>query len=141
MNTYDLTFSCSEVILSGGSAKVKADSLDEAKEKLEQALRAMDKSTEEVSYNYEYNNEYCDNSFQVDSIEEKEHKENGTEPNQDPIELKPCPFCGSKNIELSSEEYHDKDVFYIVSCNNCGAQIEGSGRNKEAAEAWNTRCE
>ena len=80
MNTYDLTFSCSEVILSGGSAKVKADSLDEAKEKLEQALRAMDKSTEEVSYNYEYNNEYCDNSFQVDSIEEKEHKENGTEP-------------------------------------------------------------
>lgn len=101
----------------------------------------MDKSTEEVSYNYEYNNEYCDNSFQVDYIEEKEHKENGTEPNQDPIELKPCPFCGSKNIELSAEEYHDKDVFYIVSCNNCGAQIEGSGRSKEAAEAWNTRCE
>ena len=69
MNTYDLTFCCSEVILSGGSAKVKADSLDEAKEKLEQALRAMDKPTDEVSYNYEYNNEYCDNSFQVDYID------------------------------------------------------------------------
>lgn len=74
MNTYDLNFCCSEVILSGGSAKVKADSLDEAKEKLEQALRAMDKPTEEVSYNYEYNNEYCDNSFQVDSIEEVKNK-------------------------------------------------------------------
>lgn len=73
-------------------------------------------------------------------ITKEEHEENGTETNQDCIELKPCPFCGSKNIELSSEEYHDKDVFYIVSCNNCGAQIEGSGRNKEAAEAWNTRC-
>lgn len=57
------------------------------------------------------------------------------------IILKPCPFCGSKDIELSAEEYHDKDVFYIVSCNNCGAQIEGSGRGKEAAEAWNTRKE
>jgi Lar family restriction alleviation protein len=61
--------------------------------------------------------------------------------NEDFTELKPCPFCGSKNIELSAEEYYDKDVFYIVSCNNCGAKIEGSGRNKEAAEAWNTRCE
>lgn len=70
MNTYDLTFCCSEVTLSGGTAKVKADSLDEAKEKLEQALRSMDKSTDEVSYHYEYNNEYCDNSFQVDSIDE-----------------------------------------------------------------------
>lgn len=141
MNTYDLNFCCLEVILSGGSAKVKADSLDEAKEKLEQALRAMDKSNDEVSYNYEYNNEYCDDSFKVDSIEEKDHKENDTKPNQDFVELKPCPFCGSKNIELSAEEYYDKDVFYIVSCNNCGAKIEGSGRNKEAAEAWNTRCE
>ena len=75
MNTYDLTFCCSEIILSGGSAKVKADSLDEAKEKLEQALIDMDKSTDEVSYNYEYNNEYCDNSFQVDSIEEVKPEE------------------------------------------------------------------
>lgn len=82
-----------------------------------------------------------DKKLNVDHLKDKEaHKENGAESNQDCIELKPCPFCGSKNIELSSEEYHDKDVFYIVSCNNCGAQIEGSGRNKEAAEAWNTRC-
>lgn len=77
------------------------------------------------------------------SNDKEAHKETGNEPNQDPTELKPCPFCGSKNIELSAEEYYDryhKDVFYIVSCNNCGAQIEGYSRNKEAAEAWNTRC-
>lgn len=70
-----------------------------------------------------------------------EHKKIKVNLNEDFTELKPCPFCGSKNIELSAEEYYDKDVFYIVSCNNCGAKIEGSGRNKEAAEAWNTRCE
>lgn len=69
-----------------------------------------------------------------------EHKKIKVNLNEDFTELKPCPFCGSKDIELSAEEYHDKDVFYIVSCNNCGAQIEGSGRGKEAAEAWNTRC-
>ena len=81
-----------------------------------------------------------DKKLNVDHSNDKEaYKENGNDPNQDFVELKPCPFCGSKDIELSAEEYHDKDVFYIVSCNNCGAQIEGSGRSKEAAEDWNTR--
>lgn len=48
------------------------------------------------------------------------------------LELKPCPFCGSKPILTMDKEYHYK-------CPNCST--EGYGETKEnAEESWNRRC-
>jgi Lar family restriction alleviation protein len=49
------------------------------------------------------------------------------------FKLKPCPFCGSTNIE------HSK-IWIFIACNNCKAQISRPSE-KEAVEAWNRRAE
>ena len=53
-------------------------------------------------------------------------------------QLKPCPFCGSKNIYLS----HWTDSAYVV-CLDCGCKTEVflHGRCVETAvEHWNRRA-
>ena len=54
-----------------------------------------------------------------------------------PNELKPCPFCSSKNIDIST--YSTNVVF--VQCDNCGATFPHFDSEKEAIEAWNRRVE
>lgn len=56
------------------------------------------------------------------------------------INLKPCPFCGSKNLVDHGE------INTWISCEDCGA--EGPLRRDdlwetkaEAAEAWNRRAD
>lgn len=55
-------------------------------------------------------------------------------------QLKPCPFCGSKDIGTS---YHlpmfGEDMLYFVVCNDCGAMSYHSRVEKRAIEAWNRR--
>jgi Lar family restriction alleviation protein len=55
------------------------------------------------------------------------------------IELKPCPFCGSEDLDIESGYDHA----YVI-CERC--ETEGpaisNGSALEACEAWNTRhCE
>ena len=51
-------------------------------------------------------------------------------------ELKPCPFCGCK--EIASDKY---DIIrHKVCCRSCSAQIY-RGTQKEAEKAWNRRAE
>lgn len=61
------------------------------------------------------------------------------------IDLKPCPFCGSKNVEVFSQYEEDcPDRSAIVRCHNCDAQsAQMVGREKldMAARAWNKRVE
>ena len=54
-------------------------------------------------------------------------------------ELKPCPFCGTKNAHLRV----NLDHFYYVLCEKDGCHVRTDGHlNKEAAiEAWNRRAE
>lgn len=56
------------------------------------------------------------------------------------IELKPCPFCGSKNIKLL--EYGNWKNFYC-ECEDCRAIVPDPSitdyTEEEAIEAWNTR--
>lgn len=49
-------------------------------------------------------------------------------------ELKPCPFCGSKDLELLGH-------FSIrwVACNSCYAESGSYDTDEEAIEAWNRR--
>ena len=49
--------------------------------------------------------------------------------------LKPCPFCGSKNIEISQD--HN-----CVSCKDCGAYRSGEWEDEVlAVHCWNSRNE
>lgn len=53
-------------------------------------------------------------------------------------ELKPCPFCGSTDIDILAyeEEYHTRRV---ANCINCGASGSVSDSVEEAIESWNAR--
>jgi Lar family restriction alleviation protein len=53
-------------------------------------------------------------------------------------ELKPCPFCGCKDVYVM----RDKEVIierYIAVCGGCYAQIYRPYQ-QEAIEDWNRRC-
>lgn len=51
-------------------------------------------------------------------------------------ELKPCPFCGSKDVFAVPT-----DAFWghVVSCNNCGASGPMASTEEEAIAGWNDR--
>lgn len=51
-------------------------------------------------------------------------------------ELKLCPFCGGKRLEL----WHCGPVYHVV-CNTCGAMSGGGGTEAEAVKLWNQRKE
>lgn len=55
-------------------------------------------------------------------------------------ELKPCPFCGSDDIDYGIMSGTMKGFDYI-QCQNCGAEIRSinNGKYIEAIEAWNRR--
>lgn len=51
-------------------------------------------------------------------------------------ELKPCPFCGSVNVEISP--YDGKNV---VICMNCFCKNSGNVDLKKSKETWNRRID
>jgi Lar family restriction alleviation protein len=51
--------------------------------------------------------------------------------------LKPCPFCGSPDLELSN--LCDPDD-YFVSCNGCEVQQIANYTREEAIQRWNERA-
>lgn len=50
-------------------------------------------------------------------------------------ELKPCPFCGSKNIVLTSHGA----VIVFVQCDDCCATFPHFDSEEEAINTWNRR--
>ncbi len=60
-------------------------------------------------------------------------------------ELKPCPFCGGKDVE-AFQQYPEDDGgmgSYIVRCHSCdaqSAQFIGKGKRDMAIRAWNRRA-
>jgi Lar family restriction alleviation protein len=53
-------------------------------------------------------------------------------------ELKPCPFCGSSDIEIYEHPYECQPDLYSVDC-DCGAGVELFKSRDLAIEAWNRR--
>ena len=60
-------------------------------------------------------------------------------------ELKPCPFCGGKNIKLNeanrlNENRTQTRTYYYVWCSDCTAQGAYCRTKSKAISAWNGRC-
>lgn len=52
------------------------------------------------------------------------------------IKLKPCPFCGSRNVYV---EQISSGGYFNVCCGNCLANVPLSGSQETAVAAWNCR--
>ncbi|MDE9480009.1 Lar family restriction alleviation protein [Xenorhabdus bovienii] len=52
--------------------------------------------------------------------------------------LKPCPFCGSKNI--GSHWYTEDGKRWFIYCNDCPAAILDQENKQKAMSAWNQRA-
>jgi len=62
---------------------------------------------------------------------------------EEQVELKPCPFCGSDDIDFGIN-YGTLKEFDYVECQNCGAEIHAIHQNGKciaAIDAWNRRAE
>lgn len=58
-------------------------------------------------------------------------------------ELKPCPFCGSNNVEAVVSEYNlDGNKYYdhYVICTDCKATTDYGDSQQDAINKWNRRC-
>ena len=51
-------------------------------------------------------------------------------------EIKPCPFCGSNEVEPFKKVNHE---LFGFCCWNCGAESGFGGTEKRAIEKWNQR--
>ena len=51
--------------------------------------------------------------------------------------LKPCPFCGSKDVE--SVYRFEKGDHFIIACQECGARSSPCITEHEAIQMWNMR--
>ena len=51
-------------------------------------------------------------------------------------ELKPCPFCGSKSVEIFRSDNLDS---WRVSCDDCGVTTNGETSEEIAITVWNRR--
>lgn len=56
-----------------------------------------------------------------------------------PIDLEPCPFCGSEAIETRDTETKGGTYVWHV-CASCGCETEGADGHQDAADQWNTRA-
>ncbi len=52
------------------------------------------------------------------------------------VELKPCPFCGNKYVDITSNGMES----YSVICRSCGAEGPGAPL-KYVIDVWNRRIE
>lgn len=59
------------------------------------------------------------------------------------MDLKPCPFCGSKKLRVIDHSFVDDEGPFQIECELCQAQgPKDLGQTKDqAAELWNTRKE
>ena len=67
MNTYKITFDASTLMFSGGTAKVRADSAEEAMKKFNEAI-CKGKISPDVAYKFTYDNDIAEDTFKLNKI-------------------------------------------------------------------------
>ena len=53
--------------------------------------------------------------------------------------LKPCPFCGSKDIRITNKIEKNSTQTFYVWCLGCGTEGPFGLSPKSALDAWNKR--
>lgn len=56
-------------------------------------------------------------------------------------ELKPCPFCGYKGIEILADENEYLHYRYFSQCQRCGAGAKRGHTKEDAIKEWNRRTD
>jgi hypothetical protein len=108
MNTYKITFDASTLMFSGGVAKVKADSVEEAMKKFSEAIH-KGKTSPDVEYNFTYDNDICDDTFKLSKISICESDVYKDEQNQQTITTQT-----QKENTMSKEKTHSKEEYQLL---------------------------
>ena len=57
-------------------------------------------------------------------------------------DLKPCPFCGSKDVGVYEDIYGNyANILKCVLCRTCNCRTSARRNENEVVEAWNRRAE
>lgn len=108
MKTYKITFDASTLMFSGGIAKVKADSIEEAMQKFSEAIN-KGKTSPDVEYEFTYDNDICDDTFQLNKISICESDIYKDEQNEQTITMQT-----QKENTMSKEKTHSKDEYQLL---------------------------
>ena len=108
MKTYKITFDASTLMFSGGTAKVKADSIEEAMRKFSEAIH-KGKTSPDVEYNFTYDNDICDDTFKLNKISICESDIYKDEQKQQTIITQ----TQKENI-MSEEKTHSKEEYQLL---------------------------
>ena len=57
------------------------------------------------------------------------------------FELKPCPFCGYKGVEIFADDNEHLYYRYFSQCQRCGAGAKRGHTKEDAVKEWNRRAE
>ena len=57
------------------------------------------------------------------------------------VKLKPCPFCGSGDVEIITLQHPRYAESYAVECLDCGVMTWPTISIDAAAKVWNRRAE
>jgi len=56
------------------------------------------------------------------------------------VKLEPCPFCGSREIDIPEFAMGVAPAkYWVISCPSCGAEGPSGRTLAEAVEKWNRR--
>lgn len=109
MKTYKITFDASTLMFSGGTAKVKADSIEEAMQKFSEAIR-KGKTSPDVEYEFTYDNDICDDTFKLNKISICESDIYKDEQSQQTITTQ----TQKENTTMSKEKTHSKEEYQLL---------------------------
>jgi hypothetical protein len=110
MNTYKITFDASTLMFSGGVAKVKADSIEEAMKKFSEAIR-KGKTSPDVEYKFTYDNDICDDTFKLNKISICKSDIYKDEQNEQTITTQ---TQAQKENIMSKEKTHSKEEYQLL---------------------------
>lgn len=105
MNTYKITFDASTLMFSGGVAKVKADSIEEAMKKFSEAIR-KGKTFSDVEYEFTYDNDVGDDTFKLNKISICE--------SDDSHKKQIISTQTQKENTMSNEKTHSKEEYQLL---------------------------
>lgn len=110
MKTYKITFDASTLMFSGGTAKVKADSVEEAMKKFSEVI-CKGKTSPDVEYEFTYDNDVGDDTFKLNKISICESDIYKDEQSQQTITTQ---TQVQKENTMSKEKTHSKEEYQLL---------------------------